>query len=601
MVTPFVDPGGNNDSLRGQDDPLTVPDIPNPEPAEVESNRHSIGEPKPAMLRLRNFAVDPSSNASSSNAPSPSVSAPASFPSPWHLAQGQPEPPPQPSNACGRVASFPYAVSKFLRITFVLTATDRHQVANYSILGSTDNLVNLKLFVHADHRPLLPNTDEGWTNVEYSFWPNERSPDALQLVFSGDGQEPYRTVSVALPKEADAMECISTRQIFAVSQKRLVALHRYCVRRYGMALIERGFEEGGATAGGGRVMEVTVDEQKCRVRAEPLFDFMKQVLLYDKRKTVDECGEQFRRKAQRQLGLLFAHARCSDPSIDSSQAIAIEANMYARHSGSLLDYYHATKLSPAAIVQNYDGALPLRSIAPRPPVTVVPPPQRPPTSNVHTVNVNVNGQFARQVAFVSHAGHEQPNPRVPTQIRQVRLPAHQQGVAVPQRMVQSLLPVRQQGGNIFVVRTPQQQQQQQKQQQPYMRTQQQTEMQPQPQPQPQVQPQTQPQQPSQQSRRDQTVEQSLQQSVAPIRITPQMIPPAQQQSVAPIRITPQVIPPAQPQQGSLAQAENAAQSVEGVNRVPPMARELILRRNFGSGFGLKVCLDIQLDVETLVK
>ena len=543
------------------------------------------------MLRLRNFAVDPSSNASSLNASSSSVSAPASFPSPWHLAQGQPEPPPQPGGACGRVASFPYAVSKFLRITFVLTATDRHQVANYSILGSSDNLVNLKLFVHADHRPLLPNTDEGWMNVEYSFWPNERSPDALQLVFAGDGQEPYRTVSVALPKEADAMECISTRQIFAVSQKRLVALHHYCVRRYGMALIERGFEAGGATAGGGRVMEVTVDEQKCRVRAEPLFDFMKQVLLYDKRKTVDECGEQFRRKAQRQLGLLLAHARSSDPSIDSSRAVAIEANMYARHSGSLLDYYHATKLSPAAIVQNYDGALPLRSIAPRPPVAVAPPPQRPPTSNVHTVNVNVNGQFARQVAFVSHAGHEQPNPRVPTQLRQVRLPAHQQGVAVPQRMVQSLLPVRQQGGNVFVVRTPQQQQQQQQQQQPYMRTQQQTQVQPQTQPQVQPQLQTQLQQTSQQSRRDQTVEQSLQQSVAPIRITPQTIPPAQQQSVGPVRITPQVTPPAQPQQGSLAQAGNAAQNVEGVNRVPPMARDPILRRNFGSGFGLKVCLD----------
>ena len=41
-----------------------------------------------------------------------------------------------------------------------------------------------------------------------------------------------------------------------------------------MALIDRGYEAG-ATAEGGRIMEVTVDEQKCRVRAEPLFDFMK--------------------------------------------------------------------------------------------------------------------------------------------------------------------------------------------------------------------------------------------------------------------------------------------------------------------------------------
>ena len=103
-------------------------------------------------------------------------------------------------------------------------------MANYSILGSTGNLANLKLFVHADHLPMLPRTNDGWKNVEYSFWPSVQAPESLQLVFAGDEQEPYRSVAVALPKETDALECIATRQIFAVSQTRLVALHRYCIR-----------------------------------------------------------------------------------------------------------------------------------------------------------------------------------------------------------------------------------------------------------------------------------------------------------------------------------------------------------------------------------
>ena len=105
-------------------------------------------------------------------------------------------------------------------------------MANYSILGCNGSLANLKLFVHADHLPMLPKTNDGWKNVEYSFWPSEQAPDRLQLVFQTSyEQEPYlKNVSVALPKEADALECIATRQIFAVSQSRLVALHRYCVR-----------------------------------------------------------------------------------------------------------------------------------------------------------------------------------------------------------------------------------------------------------------------------------------------------------------------------------------------------------------------------------
>ena len=105
-------------------------------------------------------------------------------------------------------------------------------MANYSILGCNGSLANLKLFVHADHLPMLPKTNDGWKNVEYSFWPSEQAPDRLQLVFQTSyEQEPYlKNVSVALPKEADALECIATRQIFAISQGRLVALHRYCVR-----------------------------------------------------------------------------------------------------------------------------------------------------------------------------------------------------------------------------------------------------------------------------------------------------------------------------------------------------------------------------------
>ena len=145
-----------------------------------------------------------------------------------------------------------------------------------------------------------------------------------------------------------------------------------------MALIDRGYEAG-ATAEDGRIMEVTVDEQKCRVRAEPIFDFMKAVLLYDKRKTIDECGKQFREKALRQLGLLLKHA-----GLEASNAVTIEANMYAKHRSSLLDYYSATKLSPAAIVQKYAGPVILRTVAPRPPVSVAPPPicAAPPPANV---------------------------------------------------------------------------------------------------------------------------------------------------------------------------------------------------------------------------
>ena len=127
-VTPFVDSVGNNDD---QADPLTAPEIPNPESVEVDSPRDAVAstcvEPKPAMLRLRNFAVDPSTNVNSSaTAPSPAVTttASSSSSSSWHLAQGQPEPPMQPSVASGNVTQFPEAASKFLRITFVLTATD---------------------------------------------------------------------------------------------------------------------------------------------------------------------------------------------------------------------------------------------------------------------------------------------------------------------------------------------------------------------------------------------------------------------------------------------------------------------------------------------
>ena len=210
-----------------------------------------------------------------------------------------------------------------------------------------------------------------------------------------------------------------------------------------MALIDRGYEAG-ATAEGGRIMEVTVDEQKCRVRAEPLFDFMKAVLLYAgnvlrEGKTIDECGKQFREKTLRQLRLLLIHA-----GIDSSRAVAIEANMYAKHRSSLLDYYSATKLSPAAIVQKYAGPVILRTVAPRPPVSVAPPPicAAPAPANVQTVNMNLNqgwtidpnGRIVRQVIpLVNLAEDEQPNPRVPPELRQVRLPAQQQGVPTPPR------------------------------------------------------------------------------------------------------------------------------------------------------------------------
>ena len=149
-VTPFMESGGNNEPLDCPADPMTATgsDMPNAGPIVIDSPddtvASAVSEPKPATLRLRNFAVDPSSNVSSSSAadaPSPSVTAPASLSSSsWHLAQGQPEPPPQQPNAeSGKVTSFPEAVSKFLKLTFVLTATDRHQVANYSILGSTGN------------------------------------------------------------------------------------------------------------------------------------------------------------------------------------------------------------------------------------------------------------------------------------------------------------------------------------------------------------------------------------------------------------------------------------------------------------------------------
>ena len=132
-VTPFVDSVGNNDVLHDQADPLTAPEIPNPESVEVDSPRDAVASTcvvsKPAMLRLRNFAVDPSTNVNSSaTAPSPAVTTTASSSSSsWHLAQGQPEPPMQPSVASGNVTQFPEAASKFLRITFVLTATDRQQ------------------------------------------------------------------------------------------------------------------------------------------------------------------------------------------------------------------------------------------------------------------------------------------------------------------------------------------------------------------------------------------------------------------------------------------------------------------------------------------
>lgn len=156
-VTPFVDSAVNNEMLHGQaDDPLSVPDIPSPESAEVDSSPRdaivsSFGEPErqkelpPTMLRLRNFAVDPSSNVNSSSSSSaaastsPSASPPVFVRAPassWHLAQGQPEPT-QPSASGGRVTSFPEAASKFLRISFVLTATDRHQVSDLLMNYST--------------------------------------------------------------------------------------------------------------------------------------------------------------------------------------------------------------------------------------------------------------------------------------------------------------------------------------------------------------------------------------------------------------------------------------------------------------------------------
>ena len=412
------------------------------------------------------------------------------------------------------------------------------------------NLANLKLFVHADHLPMLPKTNEGWMNVEYSFWPSEQTPDQLQLVFPGDEREPARTVAAALPQAADALDCIANRQIFAVSQQRLVALHRYCVRRYGMALIERGFEAAtGATAEGGvgRVMEVTVDEQKCRVRAEPLFDFMKSVLLYDQRKTIDECGKQFREKTIRQLRLLLIHH-----GFESSQAIAIEAKMFDNHRGDLLGYYQATKLSPAAIVTNYGLPGALRPNAPRPPVSVAPlqaivasPPVTvaPPSTNVQRVNMNLNPGFAidpsgrvvRQVAVVDLAEDEQPNPRVPPELRQVRLPAQQQGVATTT-------------GRMFVIRQPSQQQML------LLR-----------QPQPQVvsQQQSQPQQLQQpqsvQLRFGQTIEESMQQPVTRDTI------PQVAKSALPHQ---QGNPPVQ-----MSQAGNT-QNAESVIRVPPMPREL---------------------------
>ena len=143
----------------------------------------------------------------------------------------------QPSTN-SKVATFPQAASKMLQISFVLTVSDRQQVANYSILCSSQ-LANLRLFVHADQRQELPATDDGWKDVECSFWPNEQAPDYLQLVFTRDG---YRSVFVWLPKEGNTLNCIASRKMFAISHVRFMALNRHCIRHYGMSLMEMGYD-----------------------------------------------------------------------------------------------------------------------------------------------------------------------------------------------------------------------------------------------------------------------------------------------------------------------------------------------------------------------
>ena len=244
-VTPFIDPAGQRNVTSAPADPMSATKQTNPEmnAAATDGKNEelpmvSAATPKLAMLRLREFAVDPSSNQGSPSSPTLSTLSTASSSSPasssWHLAQGQPVHV-QPS-VSSKVASFPEAASKLLQISFVLTATDRKQVANYSILYSSQ-LANLRLFVHADQRQELPATDDGWKDVECSFWPNEQVPDYLQLVFTRDR---YRSALVWLPKQGNALNCIASRKMFAISHERFMALNRNCIRLYGMALMEMG-------------------------------------------------------------------------------------------------------------------------------------------------------------------------------------------------------------------------------------------------------------------------------------------------------------------------------------------------------------------------
>ena len=198
-------------------------------------------------------------------------------------------------------------------------------------------------------------------------------------------------------------------------------------------------------------MEVTVDEQKGRIKAEPLFEFMKMFLI-NKKKTVDEWGKDFREKVLRQLRLLLIHAK-----LDSSKAVTIEANMYSKHKNNLMDYYNVTKLSPTAIIQTYAKLDPTHMptpVLPKPPALMATP-----LSNAQAAKalltvstMTVNGQL-RTVAIVNLAKDKQPNPRVPG-APQVRLPAPQQ--ASPQVLV--VKQIQQQAKTDQVVKQSQQQQ-----------------------------------------------------------------------------------------------------------------------------------------------
>lgn len=302
--------GGELDPLAAEEEPATVNDAPSEDPPPQPSTSSGFS------IRLKNFAVDPASLAG----PSPPQA--ATPPSSWHFAEGEPQQQlAQPTPPTAAAAAAPDNTTSFIRasvtcdIRLVLTSTNRKNIDGYVLLTSNLN-IEYKLFVHSRNLDALPKTDEGWTGIQYTFWPNPTAPTNLQLVFCRHETEPFRSLSVSLPANNDeTLGLVNDHDTFALSRRGVANLNRHCITRYGMPFIERGFN-----VKRNKLQDICLDNEGG-VTAEDLFNHLKGGLQQQVR-TVDELGGG-REKTCRHLRTLLIHY-----NLDASKAPTIENNMY---------------------------------------------------------------------------------------------------------------------------------------------------------------------------------------------------------------------------------------------------------------------------------